>query len=69
MHANVAPAQAGTHRATHTGLWNMGPRLRGDDSTGQSIPGWAMAERGAGRALLARVDVEVDDADAARFEH
>src|SRR5262245_46789604 len=28
----VVPAQAGTHRAPHTALWNMGPRLRGDDS-------------------------------------
>ena len=28
----VVPAQAGTHRATHAGLWDMGPRLRGDDS-------------------------------------
>ena len=28
----VVPAKAGTHRATHGGLWNMGPRLRGDDT-------------------------------------
>jgi hypothetical protein len=28
----VIPAKAGIHRATHAGLWNMGPRLRGDDS-------------------------------------
>src|SRR5262245_2482777 len=28
----VVPAQAGTHCATHRSLWNMGPRLRGDDS-------------------------------------
>jgi hypothetical protein len=27
----VVPAQAGTHCAKYTGLWNMGPRLRGDD--------------------------------------
>src|SRR5262245_35062103 len=30
---DVVPAQAGTHRATYLGLWNMGPRLRGDDRT------------------------------------
>ena len=30
---SVVPAKAGTHRAPHRGLWNMGPRLRGDDST------------------------------------
>jgi 23S rRNA pseudouridine2605 synthase len=29
----VVPAKAGTHRAPPHGLWNMGPRLRGDDST------------------------------------
>src|SRR5262245_1535914 len=28
------PRASGTHRATERGLWNMGPRLRGDDSTG-----------------------------------
>src|SRR5262245_29804830 len=26
---SVVPAQAGTHRATYYGLWNMGPRFRG----------------------------------------
>jgi len=29
----VVPAKAGTHRAPRRGLWDMGPRLRGDDST------------------------------------
>src|SRR5262249_40190120 len=28
----VVPARAGTHRATHAGLWNMGSRLRGNDT-------------------------------------
>jgi 23S rRNA pseudouridine2605 synthase len=44
----VVPAKAGTHRATHRGLWNMGPRNgvpttqasrrapRGDDSTART---------------------------------
>src|SRR5262249_6554531 len=27
----VVPAKAGTHGAAHRGLWNMAPRLRGDD--------------------------------------
>jgi hypothetical protein len=27
---SVVPAQAGTDCAKYTGLWNMGPRLRGD---------------------------------------
>src|SRR5262245_37363355 len=51
--------------------------LRSRSSVGQglvaamrrSISGRAMAERGAGGALLARVDVEVDHADAAGLEH
>src|SRR5262245_62039886 len=30
--SGVVPAKAGTHRATNSVLWNMGPRLRGDDS-------------------------------------
>src|SRR5262249_12853198 len=30
----VVPAQPGTHRAPSHGLWNMGPRFRGDDSRG-----------------------------------
>src|SRR5262245_10371662 len=29
---DVVPAKAGSHRATHAGLWDMGPRFRGDDS-------------------------------------
>src|SRR5215470_10845001 len=29
----VIPAKAGIHRAKRRGLWNMGPRFRGDDST------------------------------------
>src|SRR5262245_61040768 len=29
----VVPAQAETHRANYNGLWNMCPRLRGDDSS------------------------------------
>lgn len=33
---SVVPAQAGTHRAPRRGLWNMGPRLRGDDSTART---------------------------------
>src|SRR5262245_25053869 len=31
-HRSVVPAKAGTHRATACGLWNMDPRLRGDDT-------------------------------------
>src|SRR5262245_9153719 len=27
----------GTHGATHAGLWNMGPRLRGDDSSHRAL--------------------------------
>jgi 23S rRNA pseudouridine2605 synthase len=32
----VVPAKAGTHRAPRRGLWNMGPRFRGDDSTART---------------------------------
>jgi hypothetical protein len=28
----VVPAKAGTHRVIHCSLWNMDPRLRGDDT-------------------------------------
>jgi hypothetical protein len=39
LHATaVVPAKAGTHGALRCGLWNMDPRLRGDD-----IGGWALA--------------------------
>jgi hypothetical protein len=31
---DVVPAKAGTH---NHGLWNMGPRLRGDDSNQSEI--------------------------------
>jgi 23S rRNA pseudouridine2605 synthase len=34
----VVPAKAGTHRAPPHGLWNMGPRLRGDDNTARKLP-------------------------------
>jgi 23S rRNA pseudouridine2605 synthase len=34
----VVPAKAGTHRAPRRGLWNMGPRLRGDDNTARKLP-------------------------------
>jgi 23S rRNA pseudouridine2605 synthase len=30
----VVPAKAGTHRAPQRKVWNMGPRLRGDDNSG-----------------------------------
>jgi Ni,Fe-hydrogenase I large subunit len=30
-HVAVVPAKAGTYRATHPSLWNMGPRFRGGD--------------------------------------
>jgi len=33
---SVVPAQAGTHGASRRGLWDMGPRLRGDDSTART---------------------------------
>src|SRR5712692_4486734 len=54
---------------TRSGIWV--PAFAGTtaEARKRSIPGCAMAERGAGLALLARVDVEVDHADAARFEH
>ena len=29
---DVVPAKAGTHAALNRGLWNMDPRLRGDDN-------------------------------------
>jgi 23S rRNA pseudouridine2605 synthase len=32
----VVPAKAGTHRAPRRGLWDKGPRLRGDDSTART---------------------------------
>lgn len=32
----VVPAKAGTHRAPRRGLWDMGLRLRGDDSTART---------------------------------
>jgi 23S rRNA pseudouridine2605 synthase len=32
----VVPAKAGTHRAPRRGLWDMGPRLRGDDNTART---------------------------------
>src|SRR5262245_44853684 len=31
-HIGYSRHALGTHRATYPGLWNMGPRLRGDDS-------------------------------------
>jgi hypothetical protein len=30
--SSIVPAKAEIHCAKHAGLWNMGPRLRGDDS-------------------------------------
>jgi 23S rRNA pseudouridine2605 synthase len=33
----VVPAKAGTHRAPHRGLRDMGPRLRGDDNTARTL--------------------------------
>ena len=46
LHATaVVPAKAGTHDAPCRGLWNMDPRLRGDD-----IGGWACDCRSAPRS-------------------
>src|SRR5262245_3668061 len=38
----VVPAKAGTHRAANRGLWNMDPRLRGDDTAffGRGMTPW-----------------------------
>ena len=33
----VVPTKAGTHRAPPHGLWNMGPRLRGDDNAARKL--------------------------------
>ena len=66
----VVPAQAGTHRATPSGRWNMGPRLRGDDTAGvaERTCGHSDSAMGALNSEVApslEVTVAVNDAGTA----
>src|SRR5436190_8085137 len=53
-HLGVIPAKAGIHRAKHTGLWNMGPRFRGDDTICRALAGATAQSKSthAGEAYL-----------------
>src|SRR5262245_65559865 len=50
----VVPTEAGTHRATNHGLWDMGPRFRGDDNTAELRTTAKKREQADGAGLSGR---------------